>query len=53
MALKFNFWETLALQTGISALSALVSSKNLTDQQKADINAALLAVQKVEIDFAA
>lgn len=54
MGLKINFWETFAFNTAIGALETLISlSGNLNEQQRADVNAALAAIQKVESDFSA
>jgi hypothetical protein len=49
--MKFNFWETFAFQSCLAALAALVQSAHLSDIQKADIQAAIGSIQKVQTDF--
>lgn len=53
MAIKFNFWESFAFATALSALQALVYSSNISAQQKIDIQTAITNIQVVESDFSA
>ena len=49
--MKLNFWQLFAINTGVSALKALVTLKGLNAQQKEDIQAGLDALQKILSDF--
>jgi hypothetical protein len=52
MPATLNFWESFALSTGISALTALLGqSAKLTPEQKADIGRGLQDLQQIQADF--